>query len=143
MNEQKCSVNDFVWSLFQQLLIISASKAKSEYELYRSQWEIYASMLNFRRNFEKSKANEILQLHLNAYIQMSNFENRLDLKCEVLSGFCCDYCDSLNGVKFEINDVIKNQYLASTKCTNEKGCNCCYGLVPERDSQGFAIVKRK
>jgi hypothetical protein len=142
-NDAKCSINDFVWSLFHQLLIISANKAKTEYELYKSQWEIYLSMWSFRRHFEKSKANEIHQLHLKAYIQMSSCESRLYLKCNVISHFCCDYCDSLNGVKFEIDDVIKNQYLGSIKCTNEKGCNCCYSLVPERDSEGFVIKKKR
>lgn len=140
---QNSSSKDFIWSQFQELLLKAGQQAKSEYELYEGQWKIYAAMLDFRRRIEKSKANEILQLHLKAYVQMSNAQSRLNLKCKIISGACCEFCDSLNGKKYEIDEVLGKQFLGSENCTNERGCNCCYALVPERDSNNRLILNRK
>ena len=137
------NTSDLVWSLFQELLLKAGQQSKTEYELYEGQWKIYAAMLDFRRKTEKSKANEILQLHLKAYVQMSSAQSTLNLKCEIISGACCEYCNSLNGEKFEINEVLDKQFLGSKNCTNERGCNCCYSLVPERDSNGKLILNSK
>lgn len=131
---------DLIWSLFQELLLKAGQQAKTEYELYEGQWKIYAAMLDFRRKTEKSKANEILQLHLKAYVQMSSSQSTLNLKCKIISGACCEYCNSLDGKNFEIQEVLDKQFLGSENCTNEKGCNCCYSLVPERDSNGKLIL---
>jgi len=140
----KGRINDYVWSQFQELLLIAAGKSNTEYEFYKGQWEIYLSMADFRRRIEKSKANEIWSLMLNAKLRMhlSQSSVRLYKKIVVSSGHCCEYCDSLNNKQFEIEDVLENQYLGSTNCTREYGCNCGYAFVPQRDKNGRLIDKK-
>ncbi|MFT6480424.1 MAG: hypothetical protein ACI964_001798 [Spirosomataceae bacterium] len=133
------STRDFIWSLFQELVLKAGQQAKTEYDLYKGQWIIYAKMLDYRRRMEKSKANEILQLQLKAYIQMSSLESRLSLKCVVISGRCCEFCDSLNEKEYNIAEVLDKQFLGSKNCTNDRGCNCSYSLIPERGLDGSFI----
>ena len=134
-------VNDYVWHLFQSLLLETAKQSHTAAELYLNQRDIYFEMLYFRRKYEKDKANEILQLFLNAGLNKTLVETSLDLKVEIISGHCCEYCNSLNQKMYEPSDVIKNQYLGSNKCSNPKGCNCTYGFVPTRDSNDRLIYK--
>lgn len=127
---------DYVWFIFQKLLFETAKQSKTEQELYKYQNIIYSEMVWFRRRVENTKANEILQLSLSALIRKSISEVDFQIKIEIISGHCCSYCDKLNGQLFSTEDVLKNQYLGSAKCSNTKGCNCTYAFVPQRDKNG-------
>jgi hypothetical protein len=134
-------VKDYVWSLFQSLLLETAKQSNKEVELYRSQRDIYFEMLYFRRRYEKVKANELLQLFFDADLKKTFLETNLELRVKIISGHCCEYCDSLHQKIYEPLDVIKNKYLGSQKCTNPNGCNCTYSCVSLRDSKGRLIRK--
>ena len=89
-------VKDYLWFIFQQLLFESAKQSHSESDLYKNQVIIYSEMLDFRRRIEKAKANEILQLRFEAEIRQVTSDTNLLLEIEIISGYCCPYCDSLN-----------------------------------------------
>ena len=135
------SILNFLWSLFNISLVTSAKNAKTEYDLHFKNWKLYAAMLQFRRKHEKSKANEILQLQLKSGLLMSNAQSNTKLVVEVISGHCCEYCNSLDTKVFPIDDVLKNQYLGSDSCTNPNGCNCCYAELCAKDENGKIIMK--
>lgn len=133
---QTKDVKDFVWYLFQSILEDVGRSSSSLRELHSKQRDIYYQMLFFRRKFGKAKANEILQLFLESDIE-SNFANtNLSLKIKIISGYCCPYCNELNGKVFSYKEVMENKYLGSQKCTNEHGCNCTYAYIPQRDKNG-------
>lgn len=135
------NVLNFLWSLFNRSLIVSAQNAKTEYDLHFQNWKLYAAMLQFRRKYEKSKANEILKLQLKSGLLMSDAQSDVKLIVEVMSGHCCEFCNSLDNKVFPIADVLKNQYLGSDSCTNPKGCNCCYAALCAKDDNGKFIMK--
>jgi hypothetical protein len=132
---------DFIWYIFQNLLLENSNIIKSETEFYRNLRDIYFQMVYFRRKHEKTKANEILQLAFEAELKINENESRLDLEVVIISGHCCDYCDSLNNKKFTLKEVFDKKFLGSENCKNERGCNCCYALIAKQDENGFAIIK--
>ena len=135
------SIFNFLWSLFNRSLLISAKNAKTEFDLYSQNSKLYASMLQFRRKYEKKNANEILQLQLKSGLLMSDAQSDTKLVVEVIAGHCCEYCNSLDTKVFPIDDVLKNQYLGSDSCTNPHGCNCCYAAICAKDDNGKIIMK--
>ena len=138
---QKKDIKDFVWYLFQSILENVGRSSSSLTELHSKQKEIYSQMLFFRRKFYKAKANEILQLFLESDIESHFAETSLILKIEIISGYCCPYCNELNGKVFSYKEVMENKYLGSQKCTNELGCNCTYAFQPQRDKNGRLILR--
>lgn len=129
-------IKDYLWFIFQQLLIESTKQSHSASEIYRHQITIYSEMLSFRRRVEKVKANEILQLLLEAEVLKAITDTDLKLDVKINSGYCCPYCDSLNNKNFAVDDILENKYLGSNNCTNQFGCNCTYSFIPLRNEDG-------
>lgn len=129
-------VKDYLWFLFHQLLKESAKQSHSESELYSHQITIYSEMLAFRRRVEKVKANEILQLLLEAKVLKTITDSNLKFDVKINSGYCCSYCDSLNNKLFAVDVILENKYLGSKSCTNQFGCNCTYSFIALRNEDG-------
>lgn len=134
---------DFLWSLFQFLIIETSNNSKDEHEMYSRHEQIYYKMTSFRRKYENSKSNDILQLGFDSYLNSLEPIGNIRMKVQIISGHCCDYCNSLNGKRIDLEDAKKNRYLASEKCTREYGCNCCYGYSPELDENGNLIFEEE
>lgn len=134
---------DFLWSLFQFLIIETSETSNNMQEIYRIHERIYYEMASFRRKHEKIRANEILRLGFDSYLQGCEPSRFFIEKVEIISGGCCEYCDSLNGKRMDLEVARKNRYLASEQCTREYGCNCCYGYSAERDSDGNLIINEE
>jgi hypothetical protein len=134
-------VKDYLWYIFQLLLIESAKQSMGEQALLLNQRKIYATMLDFRRRIEHKPANEILQLMLKADVRRNQLESSVKYKVVIISGNCCPYCNSLNEKQFEFEEVLANQYLGSIHCTRERGCICAYGYEALRDKNSRLIFK--
>lgn len=135
------NIKDFLWFLFQSLLYNVENNSSSEVDKYSKQRIIYLQMVDFKRRFEKKKANEILQLFFETDIKLNFTRSNISLKAMIVSGCCCPYCDSLNQKTFTCEEVLNKKYLGSINCTNERGCNCCYAFVSQRDEKGRLILK--
>lgn len=59
---------------------------------------------------------------------------------QIISAYCCEYCDALNGSIFSIEELFEDLQIHSKYCTRVKGCNCTIGFIPQRDNNG-SIVK--
>ena len=142
-NNQPSNSNnkDFFWSFFQYLILETSKYSGDLGKMYSKQRSIYFAMTYFRREHEKSNANEILRLFFKADLKMGR-PSRLEMQVVIHSGHCCDYCDSLGGKKFDLDVVLEKEFLASDNCTNKKGCNCCYSKVPKKDKDGNFIRKK-
>lgn len=139
--ENSESIEDYLWFIFNHLLNENAKQSDNLLDLYKRNERIYREMTLFRRKVEGKKANEILQLQFDNYlkIEKETFPEGFICQVEIISGHCCEYCDSLNGKRFDIDNTIENRYLASVNYTREKGCNCCYSVLPKRDERGSLI----
>jgi thiol-disulfide isomerase/thioredoxin len=56
-------------------------------------------------------------------------------KVEILGGQAnsCEHCKSLKGKIISISKALKEKPLSREKCTNPKGCRCCYVPVIDID----------
>jgi hypothetical protein len=134
-------VHDYLWYIFQILLAESAKQSPNELELYRNNFKIHCKMWEFRIKVEGKKANDIKQLVEESRVRMETLQAPSYIEIKVSSGHCCPYCDGLNGMVFSPEDVLENQYLASDKCTRERGCNCRYVSVVMRNDDGSLKIK--
>ena len=134
------SIKEYVWYLFQLLLEKDLKQFNTKSELHRFLRDLYFEMLQFKRKNEKEKANDIFQLFLDLDIKQG-MDSNFELSVSIVSGHCCDYCDSLNENTYQILDVWENKYLGSMNCTNPKGRNCTYIFRGFRDSNDRLIFK--
>ena len=135
-------VKDYLWFIFQNIILEIPKQVSSEIDFYKYNLKVHSQMLDFRREIEKSPANDIYQSCLEFKLRIYEINLSFYCKVEVISGRCCEYCDLLNHELFEFSDIYKNKYLASDKCTNKRGCNCTYVPVPQRNSYGRLIKKQ-
>ena len=133
-------VKDYVWNLFQRLLHETAKNAKSECELFAEHRDIYMYMVIFRRRHDKVKANDLLQIVFDLDIKLARCSSVV-MMVAIISGSCCEFCNSLNNKMYSIEDALANKYLGSKNCSNSKGCNCTYSFVGQRNSNGRLIIK--
>ena len=134
--------NDFLWSVFQQLLDATAKQAINEEALYRYNYEIYKEMWHFLVYVEHKNANHVKNLMHENELKLWDLTQTIEYKIAIISGHCCKFCDSLNRQIMSFEEAIFKQYLASNKCTRERGCNCCYSMVSQRDENGRAIRRQ-
>jgi len=132
------SKEDFLWALLQFLLIKTSKTAKDEYEMYKNHSYIYFNMARFRMDYENEKDHRLFQLGINNQIK-SYGGTGYEMQVRVISGHCCEYCDSLNGKRFDLDYAIKNKPFDLEKCTREFGCNCGTAGVPKKDKDGRLI----
>ena len=59
---------------------------------------------------------------------------------QIISGYCCKYCNASNGSIFSIEELFEDLRIQSKYCTRVKGCNCTIGFIPKRDNNR-CIVK--
>lgn len=107
--------------------------------MYHKHSSIYFYMATFRRVYENSKANDIFQLKLDSELRSFNNIVGFKMQAEIISNKCCDYCESMNGKRFDIQDALKNKYYDAEQCTWAFGCRSCYVGVPARDKNGSLI----
>ena len=69
--------------------------------------------------------------------------HRFVLEVKLISGCCCENCDALNDTRIDLNEIHNNQILSTLECTNAKGCNCTYAIVPKRNRSGQLIFNRR
>jgi hypothetical protein len=58
---------------------------------------------------------------------------------QIISGYCCEYCDALNSNVFSIEELFEDLRIQSKNCTRVKGCNCTIGFIPQRDNAGHLV----
>jgi hypothetical protein len=138
---QRDDVKDFLWYVFQQMVLIIPQQTFPHTEQqHRLLKNVYFKMWELRRIFEGKKANHIMKLKLFHEIKANYFQASTPLKVEVISGGCCPFCDSLDGKLYSFEEVLKEQPLASSRCTQKSGCTCTYAFVPQRDANGRLIL---
>lgn len=134
------SSNDFIWQLFQGLIVEVSKTSKDLSEMYRKQERVYYEMASFVREYEGSNGNLYKQLGFACQLHsLSSEVTGFIMEVEVMSGSCCEYCNQFHSRRFSIEEVLNNKYLASEKCTNEFNCNCCYAVLPKKDTNGNLI----
>ena len=89
---------------------------------------------------KQKRPNKIIREKLDNYLKSQRPIGNYSMQIEIISGNCCEYCDSMNGNRIDLDEAIKKRYLASEKCTREWGCNCCYAYTAERDENGDLII---
>lgn len=134
-------VSDYAWYIFNMLLEKNAEITDNERDREYRNAMLYGAMVYFRREVENADRASINKIQRPFNTSTLNYQ-LMDLGqaghflIEIVSGQCCPFCDTLDGRKYEIEDYLKNEYLASPKCTRESGCNCCFSLLPKRDKNG-------
>ena len=129
------SKEDFLWSLLQFLLIETTKTSKDACEMYKNHSYIYFNMARFRMDYENEKDHRLFQLAHNNQIK-SYGGTGFKMQVKVISGHCCEYCDSLNEKTFDLDYAIKNKMFDLEKCTRKLGCNCTTAGVPKRYKNG-------
>ena len=81
------------------MIIETSSNSNDEKEIHMIHERTYYEMVSFRRKYEKIKANEILRLGFDSYIQGCKPIGNFIMKVEIISGGCCDYCNSFGQEK--------------------------------------------
>ena len=98
-------------------------------------------MEHFRREEGASKGNinEMLNLGEMSSLYSSSISG-IEMQVVVISGHCCDYCNSLNNNRYDFTDYIMNRRFDRSKCTRETGCNCTSSAIGKRDENGGLII---
>jgi hypothetical protein len=133
-------VKDYLWYIFQEMLMAVAKQFKTEKDFYTYNRDIYFKMWEFRIRVEKKKDNRLLQSIHECDVRLYMIDISYQFKVEMITGHCCSYCDSLDGKQVTPEDYLQNKYLASDQCTRESGCNCTVTSVSIRDANGRLIL---
>ena len=120
------SVTNYLWYLFHVLLGETRKQVSNPSDYHRNMHDIYLKMLEFRTGVEGQKVNSLVQLIIQNRIQQWQHELPYKFRLQAISLNCCDYCELINGQVFEVEEVLKNPYFASSQCTKETGCSCGY-----------------
>jgi hypothetical protein len=124
---------DFLWAIFNHLLMQCAEQCKTKEQLYRHQRDIYSQMLGFERRHENKKAHQMVKTYIMSDINYNLAISDSPLMVEVIGGHCCPYCDKLSGKTYSIPEIKKSFPIANSKCTNPYGCNCGIAVIPDDD----------
>jgi len=131
---------NFLWALYQHLIIETSKLDLTIYELNHAHSMIYFHMATFRRTYEDVLANDIFQLALdcsvNSYEPVDGFKMAVSI---ITATDCCDYCNSMNGKRIDIEDMLLNKPYQAIICTNNRGCRTTFAYVPSRDKNGRLI----
>lgn len=141
--QPEASANDYLWHVFQTLLDSVVEKFNTEEQLYELNFEIYSKMREFLVKVEKRNANHILKMMNENQLRLWKIRANFKSEVEIISGHCCEFCDSLNNKRISFEEAIEKRYLASKNCTNKYGCNCCYSQVSVKDENGNLILFKK
>lgn len=134
-------VTDYMWTIFNQLLVEVAKQVKDKVSIYRLHADIYLQMSMFQRKYENKKGNHTLKQHFLNRLKHTEMESNLLMHVGIVSGHCCPFCDSLNNLSMSFKEALETQPLASSKCTREYGCNCTYTFKVLRDNNDRVIRK--
>ena len=137
----KESVKDYLWYLLQVLLGETAKQVTNEADFHKNNFEIYARMWELRVLIEEVRDNQLVRLREESRVMGEVASLPFVVDVQVLSGHCCPYCDALDQQTFSVEDVLRNHFIGSEKCTREWGCNCRYQTVPKWDAEGNAILR--
>lgn len=136
MNPNK-RINDFIWAMFNELLLRIAKQAKTETELYKYQRIVYGEMVYFLKRIESRNANYIVKLFQNCVLNEAAL-SPLFLKAEVLTDSRCEVCKNFKYIA-PIEQALKDSVIPLNNCPNPLGCTCCYAFQSERDKNGRLI----
>ncbi len=140
LDKEGATPKDFLWYTFQSIINAIAEQAASEEQMYQLNYDTYFKMWQFLVSVEKRNANHITRLMYENQFRLWKAKGGVFKKEVVLiMKGCCDYCDSLNGLRVSIDDAIKNIYLGSVNCTHKLGCNCTCSAENCRDENGRLI----
>ncbi len=142
VGKQSISINDYFWHILQKIIEQIAVQSQDEIQACELNIETYFIMWNFLRKVERKNANHVFKAMQLNKLRLAELQSG-PYKKEVifLSGHCCPYCNELNGKKFSFEEMIQGEYLGSSNCTNEYGCNCIFVTQSCRDEQGRFIRK--
>ena len=133
--------NDFIWYIFNELLLIIAKQAKTELELYKYQRDVYFEMVFFLKKIESRNANHILKPYTYCVLKVAKF-SPLFLKAEVIADPRCEVCKTLKYLA-PIDQALTDRIIPLENCPNPLGCTCSYAFVSERDENGKLILNNK
>ncbi|MFD1293461.1 hypothetical protein ACFQ5N_06395 [Lutibacter holmesii] len=137
VNNQDGSKFDFIWSFYQYQIIKTTETTSNIYLLNDILSKIYFQMVQFRRKYDNELANDLMQLSLDCSVKSYMPVDGFKMEISIISNACdCDYCESMNGKKFDGNDMLINKRYRAEKCTSSKGCRTIYSQVPARDKKG-------
>lgn len=142
-SQYTAGVGDFLWHLFQQIILMIPKVASSEKDLYERNQTVYGKMWEYLVIHEQRNGTHVLNLkflnQLRAW-KLEESESTFQQEVSIISGHCCDYCNSFNQRTLSIPEALDQQPLASKQCTREfGGCNCTYAVIAKRDSKGRLI----
>jgi len=140
--EGRKSPNDYLWYLFNREL--NNVEGLTIEQLYNKNSAIYYTMGHFVMKYENGDRNHYTRLafeaDLNRYVEESK-DSDYQLEVVMVHGNNCEHIRALDGQTRTPQEMLAWQPLASRECTNPTGCNCCYSLVPKRDTNGRLVRK--
>jgi hypothetical protein len=75
-------------------------------------------------------------------IKSKYYTSPFEVNVVIISGYCCEFCNNLNGKYFEIEELFEDLKIHSSKCTRINGCNCTIGFNGKRDKND-RLIKSK
>jgi len=134
------SINNYFWYILQNIIAAIPVQVSSEEQMYQLNYDTYFIMWEFLAYVESKNANHVKKLmHQNELKLWRLKQTNFKVEVVIISKGCCDYCESLNGKLISFEEALDKEYLASDKCSREKGCNCCYSVLNSIDENGELI----
>lgn len=130
-------IEDFLWGLFNYIIIENSKNANSLIELYKNNHCIYLEMVSFRRKYEKKKENRLWKFVIENALKR-DIENlsshRLQYAVEIITCDDCESCHSIKGKIISVEEALNNKTIPYDTCSRDKGCCCDMILIAKREA---------